>query len=147
MKRKTLLVTVTVLALLLLAAPAFAQGDTPTDPVSLEDALARLLSFITDVTFVPAAAALVTMATSLIKRFVPETVPAGAIALVAQVVVWVAYVVTGHFGLGEQFSTVLDVGTRILEILLPVILAALGSSGLYSLAKRGNIAVVGYARS
>ena len=45
MKRNTLLVTVTVLALLLLAAPAFAQGDPlpPTDP-ELPDTLPGLLN-------------------------------------------------------------------------------------------------------
>ena len=134
---------------ILLALPmlVLAQDAAPS-PVQpdLEAALTAILELVNNVTFSPLTAAFVVAATALLKKFLPESIGAGAIALTLQVAVWVALLAAKHFGYEEQFSTWLGAITTILGAVTGLVASSYLSTRYYNAAKAKGVPLLGDSR-
>lgn len=149
MKGKFFLVLALVCLLFVFAVPAFAQ-DTAPDPTlqpELEAALAAILELVTSLTFSPLTAAFVLVLTALLKKLLPESIGAGVIALVLQVLAWVALTAARHFGVEAQFLTALEAITVILGALIGLVGSSYLATRFYNGAKTENVPLLGDSRS
>lgn len=118
---------------------------TISDPTPIEQEASDTIS--ENALFLAFAAPLVLMLTSLLKRlpFLLST-PSSRIALVLNIVIWVAYVIAKEFGVGDQFETITGSVTTVLGALTGVIFTGIGAGALHSQAAKNQIPVIGYTR-
>lgn len=142
-----------VILLFALVGSVSAQGvELPTVPATspvqgeLEAALLAFFKLISDVTFVPVAAGFVIAATALLKKVLPATVPSGGIAISVQVIVWVVYVVSKHFGYADQFGSYIGILTTILTAVSGLVLSSYAATWGYQKATARNVPLLGYQR-
>ena len=142
-----------VILLFALVGSVSAQGvELPTVPATspvqgeLEAALLAFFKLISDVTFVPVAAGFVIAATALLKKVLPATVPSGGIAISVQVIVWVVYVVSKHFGYADQFGSYIGILTTILTAVSGLVLSSYVATKGYEKAAANNVPLLGYQR-
>ena len=137
--------------LVILTLPAFAQdtGGAITTPGGVDAllmaALEMLIKTVTDITFVPAAAALVVVLTAISKKFI--SLGAGYIALFWQVVAWVAWVLALHFGYADQFTSIAATLTTVLTAILGLVGSSIGATAIYDRAVEKDIPGIGSART
>lgn len=99
--------------------------------MSPEVAFENLITLLNNISFVPFAAGLVLVLVQFGKAiFGWDGGRAVLMALVIQVVVWVAYVIAHSRGLDAQFQTTTDTATTILNALFSALFPALLSNGL-----------------
>lgn len=170
MKFRTLEFTINLmLALLLVLSFAFAvsaedegPGDEPiiVEPsgdateIILEDFVPEdspegelansILEAISAVVYLPAAAGIVTVGTSFIKRF--TNFPAKFIALTIMTVLWGIYSVAQGLGYETQLDQILDAITQIGFVLVAATGTSIVSAKMYEQSARHNIPVVGFSR-
>jgi len=168
MKRLSLLLLIALLAALpfaALAQDATAEPTAPADEPPIENPLPpveedlteeatfleTILRLVSDVTYIPSAAAGVivfTSAISLVLFKVFGFALSGAsrmlLALAIQVVVWVAYVLLTRAGLQTQFNQWYETVVTFVQAILPLFGAvAFGHVG-YEKMKEWGVPVLGY---
>lgn len=151
MKTQKALIVVALLAIMLfMVVPVFAQTEvppsTPPEQGTLTAALELLIKAITDITFVPVAAGLVVALTGLVKRFIPTSVNAGYIALLFQVILWVAWVLALHFGYADQFGTVISTFTTVVVAVTGLVGSSALATRIHESAAANNVPLAGYKR-
>lgn len=137
-----------IIVLLLAVAPVSAQ-DVPTTPPTqgeLEAALLALVKLVSDLTFVPGAAALVVALTAIAKRILPASISAGAIAITLQVIVWVIYIVAKHYGYADQFDSYIAVVTTVVSALGGLLVSSYAAEWGYKKLSARDVPVLGAAR-
>lgn len=144
--RKMMLLFVCLL-MLVFALPTLAQ-DTAPSPVQpeLEAALLAVLELVNNLTFSPLTAAFVVAAVALLKKVIPESVSVGTLALVVQVLVWVALVAAKHFGVESQFNTYLQTITTILGAVTGLVASSYLSTRFYHAAQNKGVPLLGDTR-
>jgi hypothetical protein len=115
--------------------PVVDEIPMPTPAPELETAFERIITLITDISFLPWSAALVLLLTQLTKRFLPYR--AVVIALAWQVLIWAVYAVANHYGFGQNVQDYVVAATKILEAILTVAPAMLVSAAATEVAFRG----------
>lgn len=139
-----------VLALLALAvSPVMAQdgNPTPTDPATF---IERLLLLVSDVTYIPAAAAGVVVFTSAISFLLFQLgvelsgTLRGLIALAIQVIVWVAYTLLTRAGFEAQFTQWYGAIVTIVQALLPLAGAMFLAHKGYEGSKASGVPLLGF---
>lgn len=151
MKRKLLSVMSIVIVMLLVVTPILAQSEVPptTSPEegTLTAALELIIKAIANATFIPVAAGLVVALTGIAKHFIPTTVPAGAIALTFQVILWVAWVAALHFGYGSQFESLIQTFTTIAVAVAGLIGSTIVATRTHNAAAANNVPLAGFKRT
>ena len=114
----------------------------------MADSLGQLLQFVHDATFILWAAPLVALLANAAK-LLPflNNISAPVIALALQVGVWAVYAVADRSGYGLNFQQWTEAATTILQVLLPLVLSALGSKGVYEVSRRCAVPLFGHART
>jgi len=123
-------------------------GDPPaTTP---ENLLGQLFQLLKDGTFIAWGAAGVVLIVGLLKilaQAVGVTVAdnaAAILALIVQVLVWLAYSVSNYFGQGETFKAFYLNIVDVIRSLLPLAGLIFGSHVLYTQAAKRNVPILGY---
>lgn len=129
--------------------------DSPADPTvtgsptgadaELQAALELIIKMASDLTFVPAAAALVVVLTALLKRFLP--VNPAYIALALQGLVWVVWILAKQFGYEPQFSTWIDGVTTIVSALAGFVVSTSAATKAYTVLKHQGAPILGDTRA
>lgn len=129
--------------------------DSPTDPTvtgsptgadaELQAALELIIKMVSDVTFIPGAAALVIALTAILKRFVP--INAAYIALGLQVIVWVAWILVKNAGYELQFQGWIDSLTTIVSGFVGFVLSTGAATKGYNALVRANAPILGDTRA
>lgn len=89
----------------------------------------------------------VTALVGLEKMIVPTTVAsADTLKNVTSLIVWLAYSVAIHFGLGTQFQGLASFLAPILVSATPLVGVLIGSAKLYLASKEHNVPILGYQR-
>ena len=128
------------------------EGETLVEPAVEpdEEVVAGFEAFIkllSNLSFLPIAAPAVIAITALLKRFIPSTmISAGMLALVVQVVVWVAWILCKHFGYAMQFESWIDGLTTILAGVAAITVSAGATAVGYNALQRVKAPVVGQTR-
>lgn len=114
----------------------------------MADSLGQLLQFVHDTTFILWAAPLVVLLANAAK-LLPflRNIDAPVIALALQVAVWAIYAIVDRQGYGAQFQQWTEAATTVLQVLLPLLLSALGTKGVYELSRRYAVPLFGHART
>lgn len=112
-----------------------------------EAALALILSAVNDITFLPAAAAIVVALTSITKRYIPN-IRSEVLALLWQVAAWVLWVVVKEVGFDmNQFDLFVTAFATILTGVVGGIASqAIGTPWLYNKARNLNAPMLSYER-
>lgn len=114
----------------------------------MADSLGQLIQFVHDTTFILWAAPLVALLANVAKLLPPlRTIGAPTIALVIQVIVWVAYAAADRAGYGVDFQQWTEVASTALDVLVPLLLSILGTKGVYEVSRRCAVPLFGYART
>lgn len=114
------------------------QADAPDE---LAAALQLIVKMVSDITFVPGAAALVIALTAILKRYIPTN--PGNIALVLQVIAWVAFILAKHFGYEPQFQNWMDSLTTIVTGVGGLVLSSMLATKGYISLKRNDVPILG----
>lgn len=147
---KVLLAALLVVVLFALAAPALAQDVSPV-PVSPASFVERLLTLLSDATYIPAAAAGVVVFTSAISLILFKLgieLSGGTrmlLALAVQVVVWVAYTLLTRAGFEAQFEQWYASIVTIVQALLPLAGSVFLAHRWYEGAKVSGTPVLGFS--
>lgn len=140
-----LLVLVLLVVLLALPLVALAQDAPPDAPTPPGTALDLLLNTLANLVYVPVAAPLVVILTSISKRLI-QWGDAALHALVWSVLVWAVWAVASNVGYEAQYNDVVSA----LIILLPTIAGFFATSvtvpRLYDQARSQGVAIIGYRR-
>lgn len=125
--------------------------DSPSDPTvigsptgadaELQAALELIIKMVSDVTFIPGAAALVIALTAVLKRFLP--INAAYIALGLQVIVWVAWILLKNAGYELQFQSWIDSLTTIVSGVVGFVLSTGAATKGYNALVRQGAPVLG----
>jgi hypothetical protein len=149
-KRHLITIFVVVLFLMAVGSGVYAQTEvpptTPPEQALLEAALDLIIKAVANATFVPLAAGLVVALTGLAKYFLPATVPAGGIALVFQVILWVGWILALHFGYTSQFESVVQAFTTIVAAVAGLVGATYVATRVHEKAAEHNVPLAGYKR-
>jgi len=126
-------------------------ADSPSDPTiigsptgadaELQAALELIIKMVSDVTFIPGAAALVIALTAILKRFLP--INAAYIALGLQVIVWVAWILVKNAGYELQFQSVIDSLTTVVSGLVGLVLSTAAATKGYNALVRAEAPILG----
>ena len=149
MKLKHLLFAALLVALFAFPLLALAQDTAPlldNAQTDLELALAAFLELVYSITFSPLTAAFVVASTAILKKLLPQSIGAGTIAIVMQVLVWVALTLARNYGVEAQFMTGLEALTTILGALAGLLASSYVSTKMYNLAVRNDVPVLGDTR-
>lgn len=106
--------------------------------------LNTILEAIAAVVYLPAAAGIVTVGTSAIKRF--TDIPAKFIALTIMIVLWGIYSLATGIGYETQLVQVLEALTAIGFVLLGATGTQIVAAKVYEQSVRHNVPMVGYSR-
>lgn len=149
-KRHLFTVSMLIFLLLAVGTGVFAQTEVPpsTSPSQglLEAALDLIIKAIANATFIVPVAGLVVALTGLAKFFLPTSIPAGAIALTFQVILWVGWVLALHFGYGSQFETLVQTFTTIVTAIAGLVGATYVASRFHESAANHSVPLAGYKR-
>lgn len=113
-----------------------------------EQVLEQFLTWLSDATFVPAAALAVVLLTALLKR-IPQlrNIHAGVIALTVQVVLWVAYMLAKRYGVEEPtIVSAFEALTTVLTTLSMIVLGSGATQLMYDWAKTRHVPLIGQER-
>ena len=146
----TIIIIVAIVGLLSVAlvsaSPTAHDLPAVEPPLDIDGFLGLVLFGLT----VPVAASLVTLLTSVLKRVIPDTIPSNAIALVLQLVIWVAWLAANQFGYGDLFNQLIPNLTDVLKIILSIsgltISSTLAAQG-YHAARDNNVWIIGHQRA
>lgn len=94
-----------------------------------------------------ASAPITTFAVSLLKRIVPDSVPADYLNFVVALVLTVASWIATRVGVALQFQSVLDFILQIAPPIIALLATFRGAQALYTQAVDGSMPVLGYKRS
>ena len=147
--KRFMLVFALLLLCLVAVLPALAQDAPPSpSPVQpeLEAALTAILELVNNLTFSPLTAAFVVAVVALLKKVIPESLSVGTLALIVQVLVWVALVAAKHFGVEDQFNTWLGTITTILGAVTGLVASSYLSTRFYNAARDKDVPLLGDTR-
>lgn len=149
MKLKSLLFVALLCALFAFPALALAQDTAPilsNAQTDLELALAAFLELVYSITFSPLTAAFVVASTAILKKLLPASIGAGTIAIVMQVLAWVALTLAKHYGVETQFMSGLEAITAILGAVVGLLASSYVSTKMYHSAQRNDVPLLGDSR-
>lgn len=148
-------VALLMMALFIVAMPAFAQGE-PGDPTTwppIGDVLGGLstdiLTALAPVLAAPLTVALIALVKFVLKRwFDPnENISGETISMVVALVVYGGWLISQYFGYGGQFVSASAILAVAFEGLRSVLVLLFGQQVLYLGARRLNVPLFGYSRS
>jgi len=119
--------------------------DTPNP--ALAAFLELFVKLLADGTFLPVAAGLVVALTAIFKRFLPDNISSAVLALVFQVIVWIAYVVAVQLGYGSQFDTWISTITTIVVAIAGLVGSSFLATRAYVYASDREVPLFGYSRA
>ena len=106
--------------------------------------LQNLLRLLTDVTFIPFAAAGVIVITNILKMIRVPVNPT-LLALLVQVVVWVAYTIARQHGVELRFQEFWDALINVIQAVLPLVGSIAAAHVGYESAKSAGVPLLGYS--
>lgn len=106
--------------------------------------LQNLLRLLSDVTFIPFAAAGVIVITNILKMLRIPVNPT-LLALAVQAVVWVAYTFARHYGVELRFEQFWDALITIVQAVLPLVGSIAAAHVGYERAKAAGVPLLGYS--
>ncbi len=109
--------------------------------------LELLIKALADGTFLPIGAGLVVALTAIFKRFLPENIGSGVLAIAFQVVVWIAWVIVQHLGFGDQFGTWINSITTIITAVGGLVGSSFLATKAYNYAVAQNVPLFGTQRA
>jgi hypothetical protein len=111
-------------------------------------ALEALITWLSDISFLPIAVPAVVFLTAFAKRLpFLSGISSAVIALVVQVVIWIAWVVSKKLGVDDAlFTSWIDAFTTILSGLSAIVIGTGATSQLYARLNDNNVPVVGQSR-
>lgn len=132
-----------------LVAPALAQ-DTPTSPVTDTgpNSLDALIALLTTALIVPIAGTLVTLLTNGLKLLIP--LPAGVLALIVALVIWVIWYLSNAFGYGDLFNALVPQLESVIQVVLAIagiVLTTGGSSAVFRWSVNNRVPLLSYQRT
>lgn len=115
----------------------------PSDTVQGELAIAleTLIKALSNIVFIPVAVPLVTAVTGLLKQWIP--VNPAYIALAAQVLVWIAWLLIKQAGYADQFDNWINMLTTLLTTGSALFLSVWGSAKLYNSSRKAEVPILG----
>lgn len=119
--------------------------DTPNP--ALQAFLELFVKLLADGTFILVAAPLVVALTAIFKRFLPDNISSAVLALVFQVIVWIAYVVAVQLGYGSQFDSWISTITTIVVAIAGLVGSSFLATRAYNYAADREVPLFGYSRA
>jgi len=104
------------------------------------------MTLLNNITFLPMAAALVVALTAFFKKLLPATIPSASIALVLQVIIWIAYVVAKQYQYGDQFTNIITMLTTVVGAVLGLVGSSALSTTIYTQSVKLGIPGLSYQR-
>lgn len=140
-----LLVLALLIVLLALPLVALAQDAPPDAPTPPGAALDMLLNTLANLVYVPVAAPLVVILTSISKRLI-QYGEAALHALVWSVLAWAVWAVASNAGYEAQYNDVVSALIILLPTIAGFFVTSVAAPRLYQQARSQGVAVIGYRR-
>lgn len=131
--------------------PVVTDPPVVPDPGLVQDelaaALAAIVILLSNLTFLPIAAPFVVAVTALIKKFGPSSWNPAIVALVVQILTWVAYIVAKYLGYETQFNSWVGILATIAGALGGIVLSSLVTEKIYDSLSKNDVPFFGTSQA